>query len=50
MKRAQNFNIEEYIQEAKIYLDHLNPARSSDYDDWLKVGMSLKQVDGDFTC
>jgi len=45
-EEGSEFQIEEYIQEAKIYLDHLNPARSSDYDDWLKVGMSLKQVDG----
>ena len=36
---------EEYVNEAKIYLDHLNPSRAGDYDDWLKVGMSLKQVD-----
>ena len=44
-EEGSEFQQEEYIQEAKIYLDHLNPARSSDYDDWLKVGMSLKQVD-----
>ena len=39
------FQKEEYVNEAKIYLDHLNPKRAADYDDWLKVGMSLKQVD-----
>ena len=35
----------EYLNEAKIYLDHLNPERAADYDDWLKVGMGLEQVE-----
>jgi P4 family phage/plasmid primase-like protien len=42
---GSEFQKEEYVNEAKIYLDHLNPERAAEYDDWLKVGMSLKQVD-----
>ena len=42
---GSEFQKEEYLNEAKIYLDHLNPERAAEYDDWLKVGMSLKQVD-----
>lgn len=44
-EEGSEYQQEEYLNEAKIYLDHLNPERSADYDDWLKVGMSLKQVD-----
>ena len=44
-EEGSEFQKEEYVNEAKIYLDHLNPERAAEYDDWLKVGMSLKQVD-----
>ena len=44
-EEGSEFQKEEYLNEAKIYLDHLNPERAAEYDDWLKVGMSLKQVD-----
>ena len=44
-EEGSEYQKEEYLNEAKIYLDHLNPERAADYDDWLKVGMSLKQVD-----
>ena len=44
-EEGSEYQKEESLNEAKIYLDHLNPERSADYDDWLKVGMSLKQVD-----
>ena len=36
---------EETIAEAKIYLDHLSVDRCADYEEWLKVGMCLHQVD-----
>ena len=35
----------EIINEAKIYLDHLDTERSVDYDEWLTIGMALHQVD-----
>ena len=44
-EEGSEYQKEEYLTEAKIYLDHLNPERAAEYDDWLKVGMSLKQVD-----
>ena len=36
---------EVYINDAKIYLEHLNIDRVTEYDSWVKVGMCLKQVD-----
>ena len=36
---------EETIAEAKIYLEHLSVERCADYEEWLKVGMCLHQVD-----
>ena len=44
-EEGSEYQKEEFLNEAKIYLDHLNPERAAEYDDWLKVGMSLKQVD-----
>ena len=44
-EEGSEYQKEESLNEAKIYLDHLNPERAAEYDDWLKVGMSLKQVD-----
>ena len=44
-EEGSEYQKEENLNEAKIYLDHLNPERAAEYDDWLKVGMSLKQVD-----
>jgi len=44
-EEGSEYQKEENLNEAKIYLDHLNPERAGEYDDWLKVGMSLKQVD-----
>ena len=39
------FQKEVYINDAKIYLDHLKIERVQEYDSWVKVGMCLKQVD-----
>ena len=42
---GSEFQLEENLNEAKIYLDHLEPERASDYETWIKVGMCLKQID-----
>ena len=33
------YQLENDLNEAKIYLDHLNPERASEYDSWIKIGM-----------
>ena len=33
------------INQAKVYLDHLNLERTVEYDEWLTIGMALHQVD-----
>jgi P4 family phage/plasmid primase-like protien len=38
------FYLEETLQEARIFLQHLDPERAEDYEEWLAVGMSLHQV------
>ena len=38
------FYLEETIQEARVFLQHLDPERAEDYEEWLAVGMSLHQV------
>ncbi len=38
------FFIEQAIEEAQIYLEHLSEARAEDYEEWLAVGMSLHQI------
>lgn len=38
------FYIEQAIEEAQVYLEHLSEARAEDYEEWLAVGMSLHQV------
>ena len=45
MKKDQNIKKKNFLMKQKYILDHLNPERAAEYDDWLKVGMSLKQVD-----
>lgn len=42
---GSRFEIEDAIHEALVYLEHLDVERSSDYEEWLAVGMSLHQVD-----
>ena len=39
------FHQQDCIEEARIYLAHLNEQRCEEYDEWLSVGMSLHQVD-----
>ena len=38
------FYIEQAIEEAQVYLEHLSEARAEDYEEWLAVGMSLHQI------
>ena len=38
------FYLEQAIEEAQIYLEHLSEERSEDYEEWLAVGMSLHQI------
>jgi P4 family phage/plasmid primase-like protien len=38
------YHLEEAIQEAVIYLQHLDVERAEDYEEWLAVGMALHQV------
>jgi len=44
-EEGSEYQQEVYINDAKIYLDHLNIERVQEYDSWVKVGMCLKQVD-----
>ena len=36
---------DEILNEAKIYLDHLNEERAFEYDEWVTIGMALHQID-----
>jgi phage/plasmid-associated DNA primase len=38
------FYIEQAIEEAQVYLEHLAEERAEDYEEWLAVGMSLHQI------
>jgi phage/plasmid-associated DNA primase len=38
------FFIEQAIEEAQVYLEHLSEERAEDYEEWLAVGMSLHQI------
>ena len=42
---GSEFAQEELLNEAKIYLDHLNEERAIEYEEWLTIGMSLHQID-----
>ena len=44
-EEGSEYEKEDAISEAKLYLDHLEPERAVDYEEWLSVGMSLHQVD-----
>ena len=44
-EEGSEYQQEVYINDAKIYLDHLDLERVQEYDSWVKVGMCLKQVD-----
>jgi len=38
------FYLEQAVEEAQVYLQHLSEERAEDYEEWLAVGMSLHQV------
>lgn len=38
------FFIEDVIEEANVFLQHLSAERAEDYEEWLAVGMALHQV------
>ena len=42
---GSKFQMEEAVNEAKVYLEHLDLERAIDYEEWLAVGMALHQVD-----
>ena len=44
-EEGSEFQKEELINEAKIYLDHLNTERAADYEEWITIGMALHQVE-----
>ena len=44
-EEGSEFAKSDEINQAKIYLDHLNLERTVDYDEWLTIGMALHQVD-----
>jgi P4 family phage/plasmid primase-like protien len=44
-EEGSKFQIEEALNEARVYLDHLDLERAIDYEEWLAVGMALHQVD-----
>jgi hypothetical protein len=42
---GSEYQKEDLVNEAKIYLDHLNPERAIDYEEWIIVGVALHQID-----
>ena len=44
---GSEFQKQETIDEARIYLDHLNEERAIDYEEWITVGAALHQIDED---
>tara|TARA_R100001082_G_scaffold111067_1_gene93141 strand:- start:41 stop:2626 length:2586 start_codon:yes stop_codon:yes gene_type:complete len=44
-EEGSEYQKEDIFNEAKIYLDHLNLERASDYEEWIVVGAALHQVD-----
>lgn len=38
------FQLEELLEEARTYLEHLSLERCIDYEEWLSVGMALHQI------
>ena len=43
-EEGSKFQLEEAVNDAKIYLAHLALERSIDYEEWLTIGMALHQV------
>ena len=46
-EEGSRFQLDELLNEARIYLAHLDEDRAVDYEEWLAVGMSLHQVSED---
>jgi len=44
-EEGSEFQQEELLSEAKIYLDHLSEDRAVDYEEWITVGAALHQID-----
>ena len=43
-EEGSKFQLEEILNEARTYLDHLDEERAVDYEEWLAIGMSLHQI------
>ncbi len=44
-EEGSKFQVEEILNEARIYLANLDLERAIDYEEWLAIGMALHQVD-----
>lgn len=44
-EEGSKYQVEELLNEARIYLEHLDIERAIDYEEWLAIGMSLHQID-----
>ena len=46
-EEGSRFETEDILEEALIYLQHLDSGRADDYEEWIGVGMSLHQISDD---
>lgn len=44
-EEGSKFQVEEILNEARVYLANLDLERAIDYEEWLAIGMALHQVD-----
>lgn len=44
-EEGSKYQVEEILNEARVYLAHLELERAIDYEEWLAIGMALHQVD-----
>ena len=44
-EEGSEYQKEDLFNETKLYLDHLNPERAIDYEEWITVGAALHQID-----
>jgi len=44
-EEGSEYQQEELLNEAKLYLDHLSEDRCVDYEEWITVGAALHQID-----
>lgn len=44
-EEGSKYQVEEILNEARVYLAHLDFERAIDYEEWLAIGMALHQVD-----